>query len=57
MRDTDKEVMSEYGEVKYSQKTQDKEDPASGMVYRRMVEITKARESMREAGGGGSVTQ
>ena len=46
--------MGEYGEVKYSPKPQDEENPAGGIMYRRMVDMSKAREGMCGAVGGGS---
>ena len=50
---TNQEVMGEYGEVKYSLKLQDEENPAGGMMYRRMVEMAKSREGIGGVGGGG----
>ena len=52
MGNTDWEVMSEYEEVKYSPKPQDEENPADGMMYRRVVEMAKDGEGTGGAGGG-----
>ena len=50
--------MGEYGEVKYIPKTEDGENPAGGMMYRRMAETAKSREGTEGAGGGrGSTMQ
>ena len=41
MGDINLEVMGEYGEVKYSPKLEDAENPASDMMYGRVVEMDK----------------
>ena len=53
MGDINLEVMGEYGEVKYSPKLEDAENPASDMMYGRVVEMDKARKGIRGVGGVG----
>ena len=50
MGDTGQEVMGKYGEVEYSPKPQDEENPSNGMMYRRMEDMAKAREGKGGAG-------